>query len=136
MNYLQSTHSGQMIEVGKYIYHFKSLNADGTKYWRCKNYRNKIKCPATLTTRDEQVVVQKNNHKSESECLCCDAKIAMIKCNHSIKKGAKTSTSSMKKMFDKKVNEAIKESGLETKDFANDQLDFYGLKKPCINIGD
>ena len=116
MNYLPSTHGGQMIEFGKFIYHFKSLNADGTKYWRCKNYRNKVKCPATLTTRDEQVLDQKHKHKSKAECQSSEAKIAMIKCAESIKHCAKTSTSSMKKMFDKQVNAAIKDSGLETKD--------------------
>ena len=82
MNYLASTHGGQMMEFGKYIYQFKTLNADGTKYWRCKQARTKVKCPATLTSRDEQVISQRNQHKTE--CQSCDAEIAMIKCAHSL----------------------------------------------------
>ena len=134
MNYLPSTHGGQMIEFGKFIYHFKSLNADGTKYWRCKN-QEQGKVSSHSNNQRRASLRPKHKHKSKAECQSSEAKIAMIKCAESIKHCAKTSTSSMKKMFDKQVNAAIKDSGLETKDFATVQLDFYGLKKPCIRTG-
>lgn len=74
----KSERGGTVLQYMGHEYLFKKSNLQGQRYWRCRHYF-KIKCPSTVATQGNNVVVQPGEHSHVGDTIQTQANALVAK---------------------------------------------------------